>query len=90
MTGFSSTQQFPKEENEASDRDHRAKAFPSEQEGQSALAGGPYLMTEGDADERNADGHSHQEEQEQQWPMLAGEAVLLIELCLVGALITLI
>lgn len=47
-------------------------------------------MTEGDADERNADGHSHQEEQEQQWPMLAGEAVLLIELCLVGALITLI
>lgn len=47
-------------------------------------------MTEGDADERNADSHSHQEEQEQQWPMLAGEAVLLIELCLVGALITLI
>lgn len=47
-------------------------------------------MTEGDADERHADGHSHQEEQEQQWPMLAGEAVLLIELCLVGTLVTFI
>lgn len=47
-------------------------------------------MAEGDADERNAGGHSHQEEQEQQWSMLAGEAVLLIECCLVGAFITLI
>lgn len=47
-------------------------------------------MAEGDDDECDAGGHSHQEEQEQQWPMLAGEAVLLIELCLVGAFITLI
>lgn len=51
---------------------------------------GPYLMTEGDADERNAGGRGHQEEQEQQWPVQAGEPVLLIERCLVGAFITLI
>lgn len=47
-------------------------------------------MAESDADERNAGGHGYQEEQEQQWPMLAGEPILLIERCLVGAFITLI
>ena len=47
-------------------------------------------IAEGDDDERGAGSDGHQQEHEQEWPVLAGEAVLLVERILVGALLALV